>query len=293
MDLTRTILEKDKDVRGWSGWQNLSEDCVKNLVSANALYIPMAMIENDVLRGYGMYLLANSNQRFWTDPCSSTGKYHPDQHNRPNEVVPGLEVGGLICHVWHVLAFAFDSMRRYGYNSKLSRKELAEWARVRDCLAFACIFHDWAKNGDPTRPWGPHTTKDHGESCAKLITGTMLDRFLVAFPEIRGEADADLRAMLREIAVAIEHHYGIWAASRMKPTHPDVTEIGLMLQEGDYYSTRGYIGYIDGQKMLSVLRSMAPGELSGCQTKITPLVAEGEPPAAEPEPTKSTEDFIW
>ena len=288
-------MEKDRDIREWSGWQTLSDEAVKNLVAANVLYIPMAMIENDVLRGYGTYVLANSHPKFWTCPSSSTGKYHPKQHNMANEVIPGLEVGGLISHLWHVMAFAFESMRRYGYNSKLSRAELAEWARTRDCLAFACIFHDWAKNGDPTKGlWGDHTTKDHGEVAAKLISTTLLDRFLVAFPEIRGEAETDLIGMVNDACVAIKHHYGIWAESRLKPTSPGVTELSLMLQEGDYYSTRRFISIPDGRLIVDVLRSVDHTNLSGPQSRITPIVAEAKPQAAAPEQKKAdTADFIW
>lgn len=292
MDLTQTILEKDRDIRGWSGWQNLSEAAVANLMAAHAIHIPLAMIENDVLRAYATYVLAHSHPRFWVCPSSSSGKHHPPQHNQVSEIMPGLEVGGLISHTWHVMAFAFDSMRRYGYNGKLSRKELDAWARTRDCLAFACILHDWAKGGDPTKgQWGSYVP-DHGELAADIIEGKMLFRFLISFPEIRGDAETDLRGLVLLAAGAIRHHMGIWSRDKLKPSSPELSDLERMIQDGDMWCSRNCIKAFDDKVVVETLRSMSPSELSGCQTTVVSQ-AVPDAPAAEPEPTKSTEDFIW
>lgn len=262
-------------------------------MKAHALYIPLAMIENDVLRGYATYLLAHSHPDFWNSPSSSTGKHHPDQHNRRGEVIVGLEVGGLIAHTWHVLAVAFESMRRYGCSTKLGRDDLQRWARTRDCLAFACILHDWAKNGDPTRgEWGRHTTSDHGEVAARVISGPMFDRFLIAFPEVHGDAEVDLRGMVDEASHAIQHHYGIWGRDHLKPSSSELTDLDRMLSEGDYFCTRRFLGEFDGNRIMASLRELCPKALPGCQSQVIPLTPEPEVTEAPVQPI-DTSEFMW
>lgn len=282
----------------WSGWKTLTRAQWENLDRAEAIQLPVAMIECDVLRAYCIFLLAHSHPKFWTSPSSTTGKYHPEEQNRESEVVPGVRVGGLISHSWHVMGMAFEAMRRYGYNERAPRDERIEWAKVRDELSFASIMHDWAKCGDPTKgEWYGHTSNDHGEVAARVISGPMLDGFLVAFPEVSGEALDLLREMVDASAHAIEHHYGVWSRARLRPSSEKLSDVDRMLQEGDYYSTRRCIAKFDGKQVLDTLRRHSPSELSGCNIPVEPLVVEPEP-EEEPEeerPDESSEDsdYMW
>lgn len=262
------------------------------------MQLPVAMIECDVLRAYCIYLLAHSHPKFWTAPSSTTGKYHPEEQNRESEVVPGVVVGGLISHTWHVLVTCFEAMRRYGYSERASRDDRIRWAKIRDELAFASIIHDWAKCGDPTKgEWFDNTASDHGEMAAEIIRGPMLDRFLLAFPEIVDEPLDLLREMALVAAKAIEHHYGVWSRARYRPSSDDIQDLDRMLQEGDYYSTRRYIRGFDGKKVLDVMRKSSPSELSGCNVPVKPLVVESDPTPegdAVPEsPGDVDSDFMW
>lgn len=285
----------------WSGWKTLTRAQWENLDRAEAIQLPVAMIECDVLRAYCIFLLAHSHPKFWTSPSSTTGKYHPEEQNRESEVVPGVRVGGLISHSWHVMVTAFEAMRRYGYNERAPRDERIEWAKVRDELAFASIIHDWAKCGDPTKgEWYDHTSNDHGEVAARVIIGPMLDGFLVAFPEVSGEALDLLREMVEATAHAIEHHYGVWSRARLRPSSEKLSDVARMLQEGDYYSTRRCIAKFDGKQVLETLRRHSPSELSGCNIPVEPLVVEPDPGPEDEEveggrPAESTEDsdYMW
>jgi hypothetical protein len=298
MDPMPKILQVDRDVNRWSGWSTLTKPQWDNLEKAEAVQLPVAMIECDVLRAYCIYLLAHSHRKFWTSPSSMTGKYHPEDQNRDSEVVPGVVVGGLISHTWHVLATCFEAMRRYGYSERASREDRVRWAKVRDELAFASIIHDWAKCGDPTKgEWFDNTTSDHGEVAAEIVRGPMLDRFLVAFPEVVEEPLELLREMVSDAAHAIEHHYGVWSRARHRPSSSDMTDLDRMLQEADYYSTRRYIKGFDGKRVLDVMRKCSPSELAGCNVPVKPLVVESDlDPFVDAAPTAAMEsdsDFMW
>ena len=190
-------------------------------------------------------------------PSSSTGKHHPEHEKMDMELPNGTVITGLIKHIWMVMAYAMDGLRRYGYDSKRIGSLPAIRARMRDVVVFAVLLHDWARNGNPLEgSWGKYTNKRHGEMAADIIENQLLPIFLEKFPEAP-EHD-EIKRMVEEACKAIDVHYGIWSSANVNPRDPSLTEVDSLLAEADFYSSRHFVGEPDRDRLLEVLKSCSP-----------------------------------
>lgn len=251
------IISEDEDIRSWDGWNYLSSDQIENLKQADVLDMLSALIEHDGLRAFVVYVLSLSHPWFWKMPSSSTGKHHPNHEKEEMVIKDGLVITGLMKHIWMVMTFAMDGLRRYGYDSKRIGSLPTPRARMRDVVAFSVILHDWARNGDPlSGKWGKYTDKKHGEMAADIIENKLLPMFLEKFPEAPDKDE--LSAMVSEGCHAIKYHYGVWSVEKVNPRDSLLTETDSILQEADFYSSRHFIGEPDRERMLEVLYSCSP-----------------------------------
>ena len=217
-----SIIAGDEAIRDWELWGHMNSERRVNLDRAEVLEIPISLIEDDDLRAFTLFLVAQAHPTWWEIPSSSTLKYHPDWENVVSTVpeYSSQPMGGLMKHIFGVLVLALDGLRRHGIDPERPGTEKDRIAELRDALVFAVLLHDWAKNGDPCnregrQPWGEHTFKYHGEVCAELLLEDQLPRFIDHCSEIADEKG--LRRMVGEAAEAIRHHYGVWSQEGHKP----------------------------------------------------------------------------
>jgi len=252
-----SIISGDDEISSWDGWNYLSQDQWENLERANVLELLTSLIEHDGLRAFAIYVLSMSHPKFWDTPASSTGRHHPQHEKKDMELPNGIVITGLIKHLWMVMVFAMDGLRRYGYDSKRIGSLPTPRARMRDVVAFAVLLHDWARNGNPLEgKWGQYTNKLHGEMAADVIENQLLPVFLDKFPEAP-EHD-EIKAMVSESCQGINWHYGIWSSDKMHPRDPRLSDSDAILQEADFHSSRHFIGEPDRDRMLEVLKSCSP-----------------------------------
>ena len=116
------ILSKDPDISSWDGWNYLTKNQWDNLNRTSVLEMLCALMEHDGLRAFSIYVLSMSHPKFWEIPASSTKAYHPPHENSVTEFkMPNgqkVEVTGLMMHIWSTMAFAMETLRRYGYDDK-------------------------------------------------------------------------------------------------------------------------------------------------------------------------------
>jgi hypothetical protein len=252
-----SIISGDDEISSWDGWNYLSQDQWENLERANVLELLTSLIEHDGLRAFAIYILSMSHPKFWMMPASSTGKHHPKHEQEPMEIKEGLVIEGLMKHIWMVMTFAMDGLRRYGYDSKRIGSLPTPRARKRDIVAFSVLLHDWARNGNPVEgKWGQYTDKKHGEMAADIIENQLLPVFLDKFPE--APEHEWIREAVSEASFAIHHHYAAWSSDGWLPRDSRLTEVASLLSESDFYSSRHFIGEPDRDRMLEVLKSCGP-----------------------------------
>lgn len=242
------IIATDTDIAGWKAWGKMPEQNKEMLEKAECIEDIIAMIEHDDLRAFTYYVISQCHPDFWIIPSSSTGKYHPDWENGN---------GGLIRHIRAVTTYAISGLRRYGYGCDYTGMDPNDSAEARDIIVCAALLHDWGKNGNPPEKWGRHTTKTHGEDTANYIKEKMFPKFIKMFKEVK---DVDgLKKMLKEVCIAIYHHYGIWSKEKLSPSSNKLTNFAKILQEADYYSSREYSKGIEEIKGMKVLAEHGPG----------------------------------
>lgn len=95
-------------------------------------------------------VLSLTDDRFFTDPSSSTGEHHPAEDN---------EVGGVFFHTMKALVVGLDLCRCFGVKDEDRAKVLS-----------AIALHDVCKNGYPV--WGNRTIKGHGYLVYNLMQET-------------------------------------------------------------------------------------------------------------------------
>ncbi len=187
-------------------------------------------INSEDIKMFAVLALMHADPKFWTAPCSSTGKYHPPEDQGE---------GGIIRHLIKGTAVVEEFARR----ARFSPLE-------RDIAIASFLLHDICKQGAP--PWGEHTDYTHGmiaydwlrqfplhDMYAKqaILDGVryhMAPWCYVVSPFGRKEGRAftqdEMLANLNEVARAL-----------VSPSR-----IELAVREADYWSTRQGMSYMPG-----------------------------------------------
>ena len=131
---------------------------------------------------------------FWTCPCSTTGKYHPQV---------SLGVGGLVRHTKLAVWWGIELLRAVG-----TSPELKDITTLQDEVIATLLLHDMIKNGKGLnaqgRPLERGVTGTHGVTLVKKILDSDI-------PDVRS---------YDRILVGITAHMGIWTTDPMR--RPDV-----------------------------------------------------------------------
>ena len=135
---------------------------------------------------------------FWTCPCSTSGKYHPQV---------SLGVGGLVRHTKLAVWWGIELLRMLSPSSEL--KKIYPTGLQNEVIA-TLLLHDMIKNGKGLnaqgRPLESGVTGTHGVTLANKINNESLDHKLDTCPSER-------------ILIGIAGHMGIWTTNI--PDRPD------------------------------------------------------------------------
>jgi hypothetical protein len=123
---------------------------------------------------------------FWTCPCSTTGKYHPQV---------SLGVGGLVRHTKLAVWWGLELLKAIGRSP-----ELKDIATLQDEVIATLLLHDMIKNGKGLNaqgyPLDRGVTGTHGVALANKINEEILD--------YEGGISSE------RILTGIAGHMGIW-----------------------------------------------------------------------------------
>ena len=173
----------------------------------------LKLIKDKEIRKFVRKALRKADPKFWTEPCSSSGKYHPPE----NQVR-----GGVVVHSRKAVQVDVALFRFFGIQDQL----------VKDKVIGATILHDVCKYG---MPWGERTDYTHGHIAAKWLRQFM--------PK---EAATNIEDVLDLIA----NHMAIW--NQPEPT-PAVTKdnicgqkeiMHLIVQLADYWASRKWCPFV-------------------------------------------------
>jgi hypothetical protein len=153
---------------------------------------------------------------FWTVPCSTSGKYHPQISLGP---------GGLVRHVKYAIWWGIELMKCWPG---------LEVTAIDEIIA-ALLLHDLKKNGEKLDNKGLPTLKNatevHGPYLGKQIREMFVD-------DIKNER-------IDRIVCAVEGHMGVWTSSQyesMKPENQTVDSslynVCMLVHLADYCASR-------------------------------------------------------
>lgn len=146
----------------------------------------MAAVENittSELRTLANYCLGKLPEHFWTQPSSSSGKYHPEDEHGPE---------GLALHTLRVMKIAEILIKA------------AQPPIYVDAIRLAAMFHDAARYGLNTTPTS-HSLKEHPELSAIFLMNFIIPKGLTPALEVAYHA--------------ILTHMGKWG--KYKPESPE------------------------------------------------------------------------
>ena len=175
----------------------------------------LKLIENKEIRRFARKALRKADPKFWTAPCSSSGKYHP-----PEDQVEG----GVIVHSRKAVQVVIELFKFFDIQNQLTK----------DKLITATILHDICKSG---MPWGERTDYTHGHIAAKW-----LQQFI---PENKKAA-----VNIKEIVDLIANHMAIWNQPESTPAITRGNICGLkeithlIVQLADYWASRKWCSFV-------------------------------------------------
>ncbi|MBT9585268.1 HD domain-containing protein [bacterium] len=181
---------------------DMAKRSAKYVESSAKLLLEQAtnLIMDPSLKALVKTALKSIPKEFYSEPSSSTGKYHPaDEINK----------GGLVLHTCRVVAMA----QHLGDFYEISQKE-------RDILTAGLILHDSCKGGEP---WEVYA-KDHGDVAAAHIAKT------------RGGNSADGK-LVQQVAA---NHMAQWsqtADGKRTPRPPD-NKLDQIVSYADYLAAQ-------------------------------------------------------
>jgi len=149
---------------------------------------------------------------FWTCPCSTSGKYHPQV---------SLGVGGLVRHTKLAVWWGIELLKALGTSPEL--KNIAP-KQLQDEVVATLLLHDMIKNGEGLdvhgRPFNRGVTGTHGVTLAVLVE-EFTDQLV---PESRVR-----------ILDGIAGHMGIWTTN---PVYRPYQPFANLIHLADYCASR-------------------------------------------------------
>lgn len=154
------------------------------------------------------------NPKFYTAPCSGSGKNHPPENNAPGGIpVHSIKAGHAASRIAHYL----------------NTNDI-----IRDCAVAAALVHDIHKNGHPE--WGARTSYQHPITAAECLE-ELADEHGLSKPE---------RTMIVD---SVKYHMRQWGPNPERATKPVLLKPSaqgqsnpraaeLIVQTSDYLSSR-------------------------------------------------------
>ena len=158
---------------------------------------------------------------FWTCPCSTTGKYHPQV---------SLGVGGLVRHTKLAVWWGCELLHALGAAPELV------YPTIHDEVIATLLLHDMIKNGKGLNAQGypieSGVTGTHGVTLAEKIV-SLTNELVVKSTDI-GTTD--------RILIGIARHMGIWTTnSAYRPNNiidPTIKAFANLIHLADYCASR-------------------------------------------------------
>lgn len=173
----------------------------------------LGYIVNDNIRNCTIKVLEKVNEKFFTEPASSTGKYHPNY---------ALGEGGLVRHTKAAVRIA---------NDLLHLENNASTPDESDMIIAALILHDTCKSGIK---WEGKYTKHEHPLLAKELVESCFD-----------ELDTDGKEFAAIVGDLIATHMGQWNTckwSNIELPKPE-TSAQNFVHICDYLASRKYLEF--------------------------------------------------
>jgi hypothetical protein len=193
----------------------------------DALSEQIEKISSVPIRDFVVEALEHADPKFWTAPCSSTGKYHPPEDQGE---------GGLIRHLIKGTAVVEQFARR------------AQFSQLEQDLAIASyLLHDCCKDG---MPWGEYTDYTHG-----LIAYNWLQQFRLDDEYAKQTILDGVRYHMAPWCYAVSpfRKEGDFTKEEMMLNINELTRalvspsrVELAVREADYWSSRQSMSYMPG-----------------------------------------------
>ncbi|MDD4877794.1 MAG: hypothetical protein PHO02_02025 [Candidatus Nanoarchaeia archaeon] len=187
------------------------------------------------------------DDKFYTEPASSSGKYHPPEDNG---------IGGLVRHVKKGVIVVEEFARRALFSDM-----------EKDISISAFLLHDSCKDGVV---WKGHTDYTHG-----YIAYEWLQQFKLE--------DAFAKEVLTS---AVRFHMAPWVyrhppfsqdtftkkemlenMEEMQRALTNPSRVELAVQHADYWSSRKEMSYLPGAKIVAV-HDMTPEDMAKCSPEV-------------------------
>lgn len=171
------------------------------------------LIQTEGTREWVQKVLGTFPEHFWTQPASTTGKYHPACANVQS---------GLLIHTKRVIWFAVRFIKAFGYDITNRPSDMY----VSDNIIAACILHDGWKGG-----------KGYGERAVSFQMYQdhpilVEENYRKAYPEEK------LKALQKEIFNLIKYHMGPWTPDSVKKPMEKYLNSELIVYLSDYLASR-------------------------------------------------------
>ena len=201
----------------------------------------LARIKNAPVKAFTESALEDVDSRFYTDSCSSSGKFHPPEDNG---------FGGLVRHVKKGIVVIEQFARRAVFSDM-----------EKDIALSAFLLHDSCKNGIV---WGKDTDYTHGYVASEWLKQFELDDVFAK--------ESLLDAVRYHMAPWVYRHTP-WAKEtftkqemqenmeEMQRALTNPSRVELAVREADYWSSRKEMSYLPGANVVGV-HDMPPEEVA-------------------------------
>lgn len=176
----------------------------------NVFVEDIAKITDKQIQVFVEEVLGTFPEYFWTQPASSTGKYHP---------VCTLGKSGLLVHTKRVIFFGEKLIRAHNWQIG---------ADLSNILMAAFILHDGQKGG---KDYG--TYEDY-ENHPLLVE----ERYRKAFPAKIQDGNTLSTEELDQIFGCIKYHMGPWTPEVVKKPLDKYTELEIIMYHADYMAAQ-------------------------------------------------------